>query len=289
MNIARTLAAIGITAIGVIAPATQAAATPNCDGTAAFNHIGYTLNDSPEVGKLSDLTGLIQPGDTLTITSTIRPECADTPHSIVLYGVAEPRFDEAEVQTVITAFTAPSNARIVIPQSDKPGQCRVQIDDITGPIHSVIDRTHRYNEQAIGGTRNRLVLTAAYTTSDQCGDGNTETIPHLPPTSAPVQVTTTVPPTVDVPLTEAPTTTAPAPTPPAGPVPSTPTAVVGGDPTPLLRTTSLPVTGAETRRIAGVGALAIIVGLLLAGLAPTRRRCTAALNNTTNSQENNPR
>ena len=88
MNIARTLAAIGITAIGVIAPARIAAATPNCDGTAAFNHVGYTLNDSPEVGKLSDLTGLIQPGDTLTGTYRIGKVRLPTGYRIRLAQIA---------------------------------------------------------------------------------------------------------------------------------------------------------------------------------------------------------
>lgn len=253
MNIARTLIFGAVTAAAVLAPATQAAATPNCDGTAAFTHVGYQLNGGPETQTLAAFTGRIKPGDRITVTSQQRPECADMPHSIVFYGVARGVFDPAETQHIITA-TPVDGTDIVVPASTHDGQCQVQIDDVTGPALSIIDGTHRYNETAIGGTRNRLVREAAYTTNATCQ-------PILPPTSAPITVTTTAPPTVDVPLSEAPTTTAPAPTPPAGPVPSTPVAVVGGDPVPLRRT--LPVTGADTWQIVAWGIGAAIAGAVI--------------------------
>lgn len=261
MNIARTLIFGAVTAAAVLAPTTQAAATPNCDGTAAFSTVGYRLNDGPEVQTLAAFTGTVKPGDRITITSQQRPECADTAHSIVFYGVAQGRFDPTETQHIITA-TAVDGTDIVVPASTHDGQCQVQIDDITGPALSLIDGTHRYNETAIGGTRNRLVREAGYTTNATCDT-------PLPPTSAPITVTTTAPPTVDVPLTEAPTTTAPAPVPPAGPVPSTPTAVVGGDPVPLRR--ELPVTGANSLQLLWGGAAIAAFGALFIGASRCRK------------------
>lgn len=279
MNSIQLLAATFIAAAAVLIPTTRAEATPNCDGTAAFSTVGYRLNGGAEVGKLSDLTGRIHPGDHLTVTSTQRPECADTTHSIVFYGVAQGRFDPTEVQHIITA-TPVNGTDIVVPASSNDGQCQVQIDDITGPALSIIDGTHRYNETAIGGTRNRLVLTAGYTTDAVCQ-------PLLPPTSAPETVTTTAPPTVDVPLTEAPTTTAPALTPPVGPVPSTPTAVVGGDPVPLRR--ELPVTGADSLQLLWGGAALVGVGILAIGAGYCRRLanlCRQLEQTTATNQEN---
>lgn len=96
------------------------------------------------------------------------------------------------------------------------------------------------------------------------------TTPTIPPTTAPEVTTTIAVPVVDVPLTPAPTTTAPAPNVPSSSVVDLYTA------TSVERaavTGSLPVTGtAWLIPLAGIGALALLIGGFIATLTPARRR-----------------
>lgn len=224
--------------------AATAGATPNCTGRAALTNYTVTLTDT-----------------TYTATFTPTPGCEQTDITIAAHNTAHLTWDPTELQPLIASHTVPAGTGELtwtLPNGIHP-RCRLQLDLVTDKALDVVDGAHRYNETAIGGTRNRLI-DARYSEAKCTATGDPTPIPTQP--VEPPTTTQVTPPGTDVPLEEAPTTTtpevlAPSTVPPASSSTLPEAAVVGGDPTPVL-----PMTGSNTSLIVAWG-----VGFLTAGAA----------------------
>ena len=255
-TIALTLAAIAGTA--TIHTAT-AAATPNCNGTAAITNTTINITDH-----------------TYRATWTTRPGCDNTPITIAAHDTAQLTWDPTEVQPLIASHTVPASAgrlEWTLPAGVAP-RCRLQLDFVTGPALDVVDGAHRYNETAIGGTSNRLI-DARYTDSDCTPTTTTSTppAPTEPPASAPTTATW-----IDQ---MPPATVTPMPQPPGIDTPSTspvPDVQLTDDPTPYTAVPTLPVTGSNSLQLLWAGAAALALGIITLGLAKCRRQNVATHN-----------
>lgn len=234
--------------------AATAGATPNCTGRAALTTYAVTLTDT-----------------TYTATFTPTPGCEQQDITIAAHNTAHPTWDPTELQPLIASHTVQAGTGELtwtLPNGVSP-RCRLQLDLITGPPLPEINPTSRYNETAIGGTRNRLV-DARYSESLCTATGEPTPIPTQP--VEPPTTTQVTPPETDVPLEEAPTTTtpevlAPSTVPPASSSTLPEAAVVGGDPTPAL-----PVTGSPTLILMWFGGALVSAGALIVGGTECRTR-----------------
>ena len=249
MNTRTTLTTLAATTLALTLHTGTAGATDTrCDGTAAITNLTITITDN-----------------TYTARWTPTSRCADTPITIAAHGTAHPTWDPSETQPLTDSHTvraADSTLEWTLPAGVAP-RCRLQLDLVTGPALDVVDAAHRYNEYAVGGDRSRLI-DARYT----------DTLCDFPPATT----TVTEPPATSVTSTpETPTSVTwvtPMPTQPGGEPPVTePTTDVAltPDPTPYTAVPRLPETGADSRTLAGIGGLAVFVGLLIAAFTPVRR------------------
>jgi len=251
-----------------IALAQPAAATQACDGNAAIHNVNITVVDR-----------------TYKATWTPWDGCADATITIAAHDTAHLTWDPTERQPLIASHTVKASAGELewsLPAGVDP-RCRLQLDLVTGAPLPEVNPTSRYNETAIGGTRNRLI-DARYTNAP-CKVEATPT--PLPPQPVDPQPPVTQPPVVDEPELSTPTTpegTAPPSTVP--PVSSTSPPGAGDSsvkvpfrstPWTLEQTPPrLPETGGPSADIARTGLLVGFLGgvfcVLAAAYTPLRRR-----------------
>lgn len=202
-------------------------------------------------------------GRKIVWTATARPGCEGATITIAAHRTAYLAWNEAEVQPLAGAVSAqladvPVEVRFELPDLVEPGACNWQVDAVVGGPLEQVDRSHRYNEFSIGGSRNRLV--AARYVAGEC-------VPVPPAT----EVEVPLPPAGATPPVSAP------PAPGAGDsservVRFTPTtALVVAPEVPVVSSPVpvLPETGGDVAGLVGVGGVLAAAGV---GLLGVRRR-----------------